>query len=516
MSLPTPGTPIIIDIGSAYVKVGFAGETSPRYIFPCITGTEKYHSVMVDVDARNVYVGQDAMKMRGVLKISHPIQRGSIADWDSYYQILNHILYTLLRIENPLDYPILYVENPFEPKDIKEYIARVFFETHQINSLIMVPSPILSCFSVGLTTGLVIESGDGITWIVPIINGQIISQAVQRLNLAGMDVSNNLKALMMREGINISSSAQDEIIREIKEKNCYFVIDPEHPGKAGDNVEYPMPDGSTVKIQDHILYNATEVLFQPSMIGSNSPGIQHAIITALQNVNQEKWSELLSHIVLSGGNLSHSGFEERLKTELNILLPQYGITVKSKGREKKIEQKVESLEPIKGTKKNQDNCPQCGTLVDLTNNITNCPQCGANMQMPQIDINIDQQSIDETQNADYIKCPKCTKEISDKESLFCPYCGYNLTVTPTPITKKEIESVKLKSSGKIGFSEYADSKKSGLRFFIPNNLQLAVYNGATILGSLPSFRNLFITREQFEINKEILHTDLSQIFANYT
>ncbi|MBN1214862.1 MAG: hypothetical protein JXA99_05400 [Candidatus Lokiarchaeota archaeon] len=510
MSLPTPGTPIIIDIGSAYVKVGFAGEVNPRYIFPCITGTEKYHSVMVDVDARNVYIGQDAMKMRGVLKISHPIQRGSIVDWDSYYQILNHILYTLLRIQNPLDYPIIYIEDPFQSKDIKEFIARVLFETHQIHNLLMVPSPILSCFSVGLTTGLVIESGDGLTWIVPIINGQILLQAVQRLNLAGMDVSNNLKTLLMREGINISSSAVEEIIKEIKEKNCYFTIDPNNPAKTGESIEYNMPDGSKVQIPDHILYNSTEVLFTPSMIGSNSPGIQHAVISCLQNVDQEYWDVLLSHIVLSGGNLSHSGFEERLRAELNILLPQYGISIKNKGKNSKKNEKIEELKPIEGNKKENDTCPQCGTLVSLSGGIKNCPQCGANMEMPTIQIDISQDKI-----SNIITCSKCKKEIKDKESVFCPFCGNNLKTEALKIPMNEIQKAKEETVKSIGFSEYTDSSKSGIKFFIPNNLQLAIYNGATILGSLPSFRNLFVTKEQFELNKEILHTDISQIFGNY-
>ena len=68
-----PGIPIIIDLGSAYTKVGFAGDKRPRYIFPTITGKEKYKAVMVDVGARNIYVGDDAMRMRGVLKMKHPI-----------------------------------------------------------------------------------------------------------------------------------------------------------------------------------------------------------------------------------------------------------------------------------------------------------------------------------------------------------------------------------------------------------------------------------------------------------
>ena len=100
MALPLPGTPIIIDIGSAYVKIGFSGEPGPRFVFPCITGTEKYKSVMVDVSARSIYVGNDVSRMRGVLKIKHPLSRGEIMDWESYYEILNYIFYSLLRIEN--------------------------------------------------------------------------------------------------------------------------------------------------------------------------------------------------------------------------------------------------------------------------------------------------------------------------------------------------------------------------------------------------------------------------------
>ena len=100
MAIPLPGTPIIVDIGSAYTKIGFAGEPSPRYVFPTITGTEKYKAVMVDVSARSIYIGNDVVKMRGVLKIKRPIERGAIMDWNDYYEILNYIFYSLLRVKN--------------------------------------------------------------------------------------------------------------------------------------------------------------------------------------------------------------------------------------------------------------------------------------------------------------------------------------------------------------------------------------------------------------------------------
>jgi actin-related protein len=502
-AIPLPGTPIIIDIGSAYVKVGFAGEPSPRFVFPCITGTEKYKSVMVDVGAREVYVGNDAMRMRGVLKVNYPIQRGMIMDWNDYYEILNHIFYTLLRIENLSSYPVIYVEHPFVPRETKEYIARVLFETHRIKSLIMMQSPLLSSFSVGLTTGLVIESGDGVTWIVPIINGLIHHQAVQKLNLAGVDVNHNLKSLLMREGINIESSAAEEIIKEIKEKNCYFVLDPTNPPKATDTFTYPMPDGSVKQIPNHIFYEAPEVMFEPSMLGYNIMNLPQSIIYCLQMLDSEYWFELLNHIVISGGNLSYSGFDERLKQELNNLLPQLGPIPKTRKKKDRGDSGSESLKVLEGMMKSVDTCPQCGILVNLADGKKNCPECGAEMSLSQIPIDLDGKK---QKKPSMNKCPHCLKKIMDETSVFCPYCGKKVSEFP----EKTDESIGKPSVAKEFMD--LDSSSDIIKFYIPDNLQFAIFNGASILGSLPSFQSLFVSYEEFQVNPELLYTDISEIF----
>ncbi|MCP4764185.1 MAG: hypothetical protein GY870_20600, partial [archaeon] len=431
MALPAPGTSIIVDIGSAYVKVGFAGESGPRFVFPCMTGTEKYKAVMADVSTRSIYVGDDAMKMRGVLKVSHPIQRGVIMNWEEYYEILNHIFYSLLRIEDLSQYPIFYVEPLFIPRETKEYIARVLFETHKVPSLIMIPSPILSLFSVGLTTGLVVESGHGITSIVPIINGQIYHQAVQKLNLAGFDVITNLKTLLLREGINISSSAVDEILREITEKNCYFVLNPNNPPQNLMSFGYPMPDGTTISIPPHVLYQSLEVLFQPATINSNLPGLPQATINSLYNVNSSYWSELLSHIVISGGNLSYPGFEERFKTDLSALLPQLGPIPKPQVEKPILEIQKEELQAVLNEEKKQDTCSQCGALVDLTAGKEHCPSCGARVKIPQISLDLGLGNT-KTPKIKQGICPFCQKDIKDSNSVFCPYCGKNIETFELP------------------------------------------------------------------------------------
>jgi actin-related protein len=505
MALPLPGTPIIIDIGSAYVKIGFAGEPGPRFVFPCITGTEKYKSVMVDVSARSIYVGNDVSRMRGVLKIKHPVSRGEIMDWESYYEILNYIFYSLLRIEDLTQYPVFYCESPFMHRETKEYIARLFFETHRVNSLIMMPTPLLSLFSVGLTTGLVIESGDGLTWIVPIINGTIVQHAVQKLPLAGVDVNQNLKGLLMREGVSIASSAADEIIQDIKEKNCYFVLDPNQPIKSGDMFGVPMPDGSTIKVPTYILYQAPEVLFNPAMLGySNVMNIPEAIMTSLRNIDSLYWYDLLSHIVFSGGNLSYSGFQERFEAELEQVLPELGSIPKPVTPLSAVKSELIKLQAVEISKKKEDTCPHCGAFVDLSDGKNLCPSCGGVLVLPEIKIG---EKVDNNQKAKEGKCPYCGKVVPDTESLFCPYCGKPIDTFKSVDVPKELKE----KSAAREFSESIKSASKIIKFFVPDNLQYAIFNGAAILGSLESFRKLFITYDQFQVNRELLYRDISEI-----
>jgi len=504
MALPIAGTPIIIDIGSAYVKVGFSGEPGPRFVFPCITGTEKYKSVMVDVNARSIYVGNDVSRMRGVLKINHPIQRGEITDWDSYYEILNYIFYSLLRIDDLTNYPIFYCEAPFIHAETKEYIARLFLETHRVKSLMMMQTPILSLFSVGLTTGLVIESGDGLSWVVPIINGQIIQHAVQKLNLAGTDVNQNLKNLFMREGVNITSSAVYEIIKEIKEKNCYFILDPNDPPKSTEMFSVPMPDGSAININNSILYQAPEVLFNPGVIGhGNVISLPQAVISCLQAVDNGYWSELLSHIVFSGGNLSYSGFVDRFELELNLVLPQLGKIPKTMTRLSEVKDELIKLQAVEISKKKEDTCQHCGAFIDLSDGKQLCPSCGGRLVLPEIKIGLSSNKKKVSRG----KCSNCKKDVSDTTSLFCPYCGKSLENLEPNKVLEDLNRI----APPLEFSKMLKKEDKLLKFFVPDNLQLAIFNGAAILGSLYSFQQLFITYEQFQTNKELLYRDISEI-----
>lgn len=509
-------TPVVIDIGEAYVKVGFAGDQQPRYIFPCITGIEKYKSVMVDVGqarGKTIYVGDDCMKMRGVLKVSRPISRGNIVEWENYYEVLNHIFYNLLRIE-PSEYDILYIEPVNLPRESKEYIARVLFETHKFRKIMMMPSPILSLFSVGLTTGLVIESGEGLTNIVPIIDGKIYFPGMQILQLAGADVGFNLKSLLMRQGISVESQTQREIFRGVIEKFCYVALDPNsiNPAVKADKTDFDMPDGRTIQIDNESMYLSPEILFEPSMLGYNVESVPNAVLTAMRNINSEYWGTLLGNIVVSGGNSSYNGYIERLKAEILALLPQLGPipTVKQQPQKVQVKQLVSQDTPTKYV----DSCEKCGNIVDLTGGIKFCPFCGSPIGAPSIDIGIDIGGKVKAPKISKGKCPFCNQELpKDKENQFCPFCGKNLQALDVP---------EISDAPEMQIDDYADTPTSGpayyenlsdlVKFYIPDNLQHAIFTGGAILASLSTFRSLFIDQNQFNLNPNLLYRDISELF----
>jgi len=191
-----------------------------------------------------------------------------------------------------------------------------------------------------------------------------------------------------------------------------------------------------------------------------------------------------------------------LKQELISLLPQLGPIPEPKKLSPVFSSPATKLESIQGVKKDQDNCPKCGALVDLSDGKNKCPFCGSDMIIPQVSLDLG--AIQQYTGI----CPSCNKEVKDKTSIFCPYCGQSLEKLDIPEVSEVIPS---QSPSATEFVEIDDTSEI-IRFFVPDNLQFAIFNGAAILGSLPSFQNLFITYEQFQANPDIIFRDISDVF----
>lgn len=132
-------------------------------------------------NARSVYVGDLAQEKRGILALKYPIENGVITNWDDMETIWHHSFYNELRVD-PAEHRVLLTEPPLNPRANREKMLEIMFEKFQIPKMYVSIQAILSLYSTGTTTGIVADSGDGVTHIVPIYEGKKKSLSSVRNN----------------------------------------------------------------------------------------------------------------------------------------------------------------------------------------------------------------------------------------------------------------------------------------------------------------------------------------------
>ncbi|XP_036595350.1 actin-like protein 7B [Trichosurus vulpecula] len=312
---------LVIDLGSQYCKCGYAGEPRPTYFISSTVGKHFPDTAHSGDNQKETYVGHELLNTEVPLKLVNPLKHGIVVDWDCVQDIWEYIFHSAMKIL-PEEHAILVSDPPLSPSSNREKYAELMFETFSIPAMHIASQSLLSIYSYGKTSGLVVESGHGVSHVVPISEGDIMPGLIGHVDYAGCDLTNHLMKLLNEAGHKFDNEHL-HIMEHIKKKCCYAASDPDEELSLpleDLRVDYELPDGKLITIGKE-RFLCSEMLFKPSVAGSSQQGLASVTATCLNKCEASFKEEMMANILLCGGCTMLDGFPDRFQRELSQLFP---------------------------------------------------------------------------------------------------------------------------------------------------------------------------------------------------
>jgi actin-related protein 3 len=343
---------VVIDNGTGYTKMGYAGNTEPQYIIPSIiatnevaakqaTGPSKASQQKKGIDDLDFFIGDEIGPVIKTYSTHNPIRHGQVENWTHMERFWEHCIFRYLRCE-PEDHHFLLTEPPLNPPENREFLAEIMFETFNVPGLYIAVQAVLALAASWTSsqvkertlTGTVIDSGDGVTHVIPVAEGYVIGSSIKHIPIAGRDITSFVQQILKdREGNIIPASESFEMSKRVKEQYSYVCADLLKEFKRYDEngdkyfkkhtgIESVTKKPFTFDV-GYERFLGPEIFFNPEICSSDflTP-LPKVVDDTIQSCPIDTRRGLYKNIVLSGGSTMFKDFGKRLSRDVKRTVDQ--------------------------------------------------------------------------------------------------------------------------------------------------------------------------------------------------
>lgn len=360
---------IVIENGSSWTRVGYAGEGLPRHIFSTRYGKDRDN---------NYYLGENAVhEFTPGKEIYSPLADGIVQDWDAIGRNWKYCYEELLNIpeDSTCELPLATTETTWNTQANKSKAAEIAFENFQVPLFTLIKNPLCTAYNSELSTALIVDIGSGVASVTPILDGNIVQKASFHTRFAGDFLTLHIVNMFNARGVSIvppyrikrkalldpnqpadpdttyrndideqkdvtpsyHSFEVDRLLEEFKETTSFVSEIPFQNGSVQSLIARPfeLPDGYNTMLTSERL-STVESIFRPSQyplpkisLPDNSLGISELILQSLNkaDLTVDTLAALLNNIIITGGTTLLQGLATRINTDLSSVHPTMKVRV---------------------------------------------------------------------------------------------------------------------------------------------------------------------------------------------